>query len=250
MPILAGTAIVIQLCFAFHVLKSGRPYWWILAIMAFPLLGCLLYYFLEVFPESPAYREAHQAEPQSAAAPEPDLDLQRRLAAFEACGSIDNRLALAAECSKRQMHAEAERLCESCLAGAFRSDAAVLFRYAQAAVDNRNWGRAGEVIAHLRAVAPQMRAHDVRLLEARILEGQGEIDAAISAYRELLAEQAGLEAHYRYASFLSRLEQHESAMLGFDELFRRSSRFTASNQSEQRWVDAARQAMANIAPGG
>jgi hypothetical protein len=37
MPILAGIVILIQFCFAFHALKTGRPYWWIFVIMAFPV---------------------------------------------------------------------------------------------------------------------------------------------------------------------------------------------------------------------
>ena len=245
MPILAGFAIFLQLCFAFHAVKSGRPYWWILVIIAIPLLGCLVYYFIEVFPESRLYLDAEQAA-QMAEVHDPEADLQRRVAELEACDSVENRLALAAECSKLQRHAEAERLCESCLAGPFQADAAVLLNYARAAVDNRNWDKATEVIARLRIAAPNMRPHEVRLLEARILEGQGDNDAAISVYRGLVAEYVGLEAHYRYAFFLSRLNQHESAMHGFNELFKHSRSFPASNANEQRWVDAARQAMVNI----
>ena len=99
---------------------------------------------------------------------------------------------------------------------------------------------------HLRSVAPQMRPHEVRLLEARILEGRGDNDAAMSVYHGLVAEYVGLEARYRYASFLSRLNEHESAMHGFNELLKHSGRFAASNEKEQRWVDAARQAVINL----
>ena len=243
MPILAGFAIFIQCCFAFHVVKSGRPYWWILIIMAIPLLGCLLYYFIEVFPETPAYLDADRAERITEAR---DAGLQRRAAELEAFDSVENRLALAAECSKLQMHAEAERLCETCLTGAFQTDAAVLFSYACAAVDNCNWSKASEVIDRLRVAAPNMRPHEVKLLDARILEGQGDNDAAISVYRGLVADYAGLEARYRYASFLSRLNQHESAIHGFNEILKHSRRFATSNEKEQRWVDAARQAVVNI----
>jgi len=242
-PILAGIAIAIQFCFAYHVLSTGRPYWWILAIMAVPLLGCLLYYFIEVFPSSREYLDAGQTDPEIGEARNPDADLRRRVAELEACGSVDNRLALAAECARQQMYAEAERLCENCLIGAFHSDAAVLFRCAQATVDNRNWHKARELIARLRAAAPKMRPRELRLLEARILEGQGENDAAMLIFRELIAEYVGLEAHYRYASFLAKINQHESARHCFAELLQNSSRFRSSNKDEQRWVDAARQAV-------
>ena len=35
MPVLGGVVLVIQLCFAYHALKSGRAYWWLFVIMGF-----------------------------------------------------------------------------------------------------------------------------------------------------------------------------------------------------------------------
>ena len=39
MPILGAVALLIQLCFAYHALKTGRAYWWLFVIMAFPVVG-------------------------------------------------------------------------------------------------------------------------------------------------------------------------------------------------------------------
>jgi hypothetical protein len=61
MPILAALIVVIQLCFAYHAVKTGRPYWWLFIIMGFPAMGCVLYYFIEVFPTSRESRRAEQA---------------------------------------------------------------------------------------------------------------------------------------------------------------------------------------------
>jgi hypothetical protein len=174
MPTLAGIAVAIQFCFAFHVVRSGRPYWWILIILAIPLLGCLVYYFVEVFPQSREYLDAQQDdEPGAPVAIDPDAGLRRLIAELAACDSVDKRMALAEEYGKRQMHAKAEELYANCLAGVFHSDAAVLFGFARAAVNNRNWEKAREAIARLRQAAPKMRAHEVALLEASIPEGQG-----------------------------------------------------------------------------
>ena len=59
MPILGAVVLLIQLCFAYHALKTGRAWWWIGIIMAMPVAGCLLYYFIEVFPNT---RESRKAE--------------------------------------------------------------------------------------------------------------------------------------------------------------------------------------------
>ena len=56
MPLIGAIVVLIQFCFAYHALKTGRPYWWIFIIMAFPVMGCVIYYFVEVFPGSREHR--------------------------------------------------------------------------------------------------------------------------------------------------------------------------------------------------
>ena len=60
MPLIILTVIV-QGCFIFHVFKTGRPYWWAYVILGFPVLGCVVYYFVEVFPNSREHRAANRA---------------------------------------------------------------------------------------------------------------------------------------------------------------------------------------------
>lgn len=243
MPLLAGLTLAIQFCFAYHALKTGRPYWWLFIIMAFPVMGCVIYYFVEVFPGSREQRTAHKTARKLAKALQPDADLKRRAEELEICGSVENRMALAEECMNQRMHGEAVRLYESCLTGAFRSDGAILFGLARAAVEQGDWDKAAATLARLRADAPKTRPQEARLLEARVLEGRGETDAALAAYRELLSVFVGLEARYRYGAFLACLGQRESAGQMFDELIKHSKRFASSVEDERQWVAAARQAM-------
>ena len=249
MPILAGVEILIQFCFAFHVLKTGRPYWWIFIIMSFPVMGCVIYYFVEVFPGSREHRSAHRTARKIAKALQPDADLKRRAEELEICGSVDNKMSLAEECINHQMYVDAEKLYESCLSGAFQSDGAILFGLARAAVENENWSKATETITRLKTAAPKFRPLDVRLLEARVLEGQGQNDVALSAYQELVPVFVGLEARFRYASYLSRIGQHESALQVLNEIVKNSKRFASSLEDEQHWANAARQAATSIGTG-
>lgn len=246
MPILAGLTVFIQFCFAFHVLKTGRPNWWIFIIMGFPVMGCVIYYFVEVFPGSREHRSAHKAARKIAKTLQPDADLKRRVEQLEVCGSVENKMALAEECISQEMYAEAERLYESCLSGVFENDGAILFGLARASVENSNWSKAEEAISRLRLAAPKTRENDVRLLEARIFDGKEQIDAALLAYRELVPAYVGLEARYRYAALLLRLGQQESAMQVFNDLIKHAKRFASSVEDEQRWADAARRAVAGV----
>jgi hypothetical protein len=244
MPVIGAIVVLIQFCFAFHVLKSGRPYWWIFIIMAFPVMGCIIYYFVEVFPGSREHRRAHKAARSLARVLQPDADLRKRVEELEVCGSVDNRIALAAECMNHQMYADAARLYESCLSGAYAADGAILFGLAKASVDAGDWSKADAAIVRLKKDAPKMRPVETRLLEARVLEGRGENDAALAIYRELLAVFVGLEARYRYGSLLLRLGKTEAAMQMFNEVVRHAKRFTSSLEEEERWASAARQAIA------
>jgi hypothetical protein len=243
MPILAGLVVLIQLCFVIHAMKTGRPYWWIFIIMGFPAMGCIIYYFVEVFPGSRDHRTVHQAARKLVKALQPDADLKRRAEELEICGSVENRKAMAEECINHQMYDEAVKLYESCLAGPHQGDGVLLFGLARAAIEQRNWDKAKAAVARLKTDAPKVRPLEARLLEARVLQGRAENDAAIAAYRELIPVYVGLEARYRYAELLLSLGQHEAAHHMFDEVLKHAKRFSSGVEDEQRWAMAARQAI-------
>ncbi|HET7199047.1 MAG TPA: hypothetical protein VFI86_10290 [Burkholderiales bacterium] len=243
MPVLGALVLLIQFCFAYHVLKTGRPYWWMFIVMAFPVMGCVIYYFVEVFPGSREHRKARKAARALARALEPDADLRKRAEELEICGSLDNKMALAAECMNHRMFGEAAKLYESCLAGAYASDRALLSSLARAATEGADWAKASQAIARLKAAAPKLRALEVRLLEARIHEGRGEYDAALAAYREILPAFVGLEARYRYGRLLLRLGRQEAAMEMFNEVVKHARRFASPLEEEEQWAEAARQAI-------
>ena len=243
MPIIGAIVVLIQFCFAFHVLKTGRPYWWIFIIMAFPVMGCVIYYFVEVFPGSREARKASRAARALARALEPDADLRRRAEELAICGSVDNKIALAGECMRHHMYADAARLYESCLNGAYATDAVLLFGLAKAAVEGGDWQKAESTVACLKASAPQLRPLERRLLQARMLEGRGDTDAALTVYRELLPAFVGLEARYRYGRLLLRLGRQEAALEMFNEILKHARRFASSLEDEERWASAAREAI-------
>jgi hypothetical protein len=244
MPIVGAIVVLIQFCFAYHALKTGRPYWWMFIIMAFPVMGCVIYYFVEVFPGSRGERGAARAVRAIARALEPDAELKKRAEELEICGSVDNKLALARECMHHEMYAEAMKLYESSLAGAYANDAAILYGLARAAVEAADWPKAVATLERLKKTAPKVRPIEMRLLEARIDEGRGAYDSALARYRELLSEFVGLEARYRYARLLQRLGKNEAAMELFNQVVKQAKRHGSAIEEEERWAEAAREAIA------
>jgi hypothetical protein len=236
--ILAILMAIIQFSFAFHAMKTGRGAKWILIIIMAPVIGCLAYYFLEVFPHSREDRALRRHIHDIAKTLNPDAELKRRTEDATVTASVDNRAALADECLEKGMFDEAIRLYEGCLEGPHANDMRILFSVARAYFYNGSPRQAEEVLKRLQKAHPKFRRDEVQLLEARVLDALGETDGALALYAELRERYVGFEAKYRYAMLLKRLGRRAEA----DELFvvvAANMRRTAL-ESEQEWVKLAR----------
>lgn len=243
MPLLGLIILVVQFSFVYHVFKTGRPYWWMFVIMGFPVMGSLIYYFVEIFPGSREHRKAYKTARNLVKSLTPDADLKKRAEELEICGSVDNKMALAVECMAHGMYPEAVRLYESSLTGPFAKDGAILYGWATAAVEGADWPKADAAIAHLKQDAPKHRPLEVRLLEARVLEGRNQLDAALALYRDLIPQFVGQEARYRYGELLVKNGQHEAAIEVFNELLKQAKRVKSTVEGEERWVEGAKRAV-------
>jgi len=242
MPLAGAIVLLIQFSFAFHALKTGRPYWWLFVIMAFPVIGCVLYYFVEVFPASRESRKAARAVRAVVKALDPEKALRARVADLEACGSVENRMALARECTAHGMHREAAELFRSCLAGLHANDPEIRFGLAGALALDGRFADALETVQSLRATHPAYRAGEAGLLRAGALEGLARLDEALAELRTLAETHPGEEARWRYGALLKRLGRTEEAHAVFDRMLRGAERQPAHYREAQRqWLSLARQ---------
>jgi len=244
MPVVGGIVLLIQLCFAYHALKTGRPYWWLFVIMAFPVMGCVLYYFIEVFPTSRESRKAEKAVRAFTKALDPDKELRARVADVEACGSVENRILLARACIERRMHEEAAALYRSCLGGVHENDPDIRFGLANALELNGNHDEALGFAQKLRASHRAFRPADVGLLIARALEGANRLEEALAELRILADTYPGEEGRWRYGALLSRLGRAEDAQEVFRRIVRNAERMPEHYRDAQKdWLDLARRQM-------
>jgi hypothetical protein len=244
MPILGGIVLLIQLCFAYHALKTGRQYWWLFVIMGFPVMGCLLYYFIEVFPSSRESRSAEKAVRAISRALDPDKNLRARVADLEACGSVENRILLARECIEHRMYEEAAALYKSCLAGVHDTDPDIRYGLAMALLLNGTHGEALSVAQKLRVSHPTYRVADVGLAIARALEGANRFDEALTEFGVLADTYPGEEGRWRYAALLNRMGRTQDAQEVCRRMMRNAERLPAHYRDAQRdWLDLARQNM-------
>jgi hypothetical protein len=240
MPVLLALTAVIQALFVYHVYRSGRPYWWAMVILSFPVLGCVIYYLVEIFPDSREHRSARRAAAQVARAFNPSGELQRRLDALAVCPSVSNRIAAADELMRCGIFGEAVQLYQDALTGPHADDPSLLLGLARAHVNNGTYDCAREVLEQLRKTDQRYRPEEARLLYARTLEGLGKSDAALAEYEALAPVYIGLEARCRYAMLLKQLGFSVQANSVFKELLEHARRFRVNLDSERPWIDAAR----------
>ncbi len=236
--ILAVLMAIIQFSFAFHAVKSGKGAMWVTVILVFPVIGCLAYYFMEVFPGTREERAVRRHVHDIAKALNPDGELKRRSDEVATNASVDNRSRLADECLEKGMFEEAIRLYESCLEGPYKNDARILFACARAYFYNGASRQAEEILARLEKSHTKFRRDEVQLLEARVLDAVGEGERALAIYERLRTTYVGFESKYRQAMLLKRLGRAHEAGALFDHILQNARR--SALESEQEWVKLAR----------
>ena len=241
MPVIIVVTVIIQAFFIYHVFSTGRPYWWAFIILSMPVLGCLIYYLIEVFPNSREHRSARRVGRNLVRSLKPDAEMKRRIEETEICGSIDNKIALAEECLAAGLTHDAIRLYQNCLAGPHANDPVLIFGFARAYFENGANQLAMDQIQYLQTHHPAFKTNEIRLLKARTLEESGDTVGALAEYEDIAPIYVGLEAKCRYALLLQKTGHLKQAGSLFNEILTHAKRFNVNMYSEQAWVRLAQQ---------
>jgi hypothetical protein len=244
MRLLAILMGIIQLSFALHAVKTGRGAMWVTIILVFPAVGCLAYYFIEVFPGTREERKLRRHVHDIAKALNPDGELKRRTEEVQQNASVDNRAALADECLDKGMFEEAIRLYESCLEGAHKNDPRILFSCARAYFYDARHRQAEEILKRLESAHPKFRRDEAQLLHARVLDALGDTAGAIAIYEKLHETYVGFEAKYRYGMLLAREGRAREAAELFNGIVKNARR--SALESEQEWVKLSKSELSKV----
>ena len=245
MPIIGGVIILLQLSVVYHAFKTGRPYYWIFVIMAFPVMGCLIYFLVEILPGSRQERGLRKFGHDIAKAVNPDRDMKRHAEELAICGSVENKLKLAEECVERGMFDEAIQLFESAREGQYLHAPDLLYGLARARFFNGEHATARQVLLELQEHAPRYYAQEVGLMAARAAAKSGDRRAALQEIEGLLETFVGLEARYRYAELLYEDGQTKRAQAELERVIDHAKRFRVSAE-ERTWAKLARQGLASL----
>jgi hypothetical protein len=230
---LTGLVWLLQLGLIVHVVRTGRPYWWIMILLFAPGLGAVVYLLLEVVPGLPKGGGAFNWKPRSLRI----RDLRREL---EESDIVKIRLALAEELLAAGQAAEAQQVADEALRGVFKEDPHTLTAVARFRLEA---GKPAEALAALDAVD----THRDRMLDLRVavLRGRAWVAAGKDAeaqplLRSLLSRHPGEEPRYFLALSLQKTGHAEEAKAIFEDIrkkFRRAGR--GWRRAERPWFDQA-----------
>lgn len=238
--------LLLQIGLAIHAYRTGRMNPWLWIILFLPGIGSLLYFILEIAPELLSGRTANKMKRGLVATVDPGRDYRALLREVEIAPTVHNRLKLAEECLRLGRTEEAAQLYEQSATGLHAADPAILGGLARTRFATGDLEGARQALDALRAENPDWRPADVQLLYARIQEGQGQTQEALSALRALATTYPGEEARCRYAELLLRTGQDNAARAEYREIIRRVDlQGRAYKKQQQPWYDAARRGTAS-----
>jgi hypothetical protein len=241
MPIylLVGAA---QILFILHAARTGRPYYWMLIILAIPMFGILAYVVFELLPgasQSPASRRAIGSARRII---NPEGDYRALAMQLEETPTVANKRALADECVRLGRLDEAERLYGTALVGLHATDPYLMLGMARIRFAQGDPAGCLATLADLRAANPDFQSPDAHMLYARALEGMSRTAEALAEYDALSQYFGGEEPRVRRALLLRQTGDIEAARVAFTEIKRSVERAPAFYRRNQReWYRVAEQ---------
>jgi hypothetical protein len=249
MPILVVVSLALQIACAIHVVRSGRQLYWIWILLIGSYLGVLVYVITAVIPDLRNDPRSRSAARQVLQTIDPERRRRQIKQRLEVADTVDNRRALAEESLRMGDFSNAAELYRSILKGLYATDASFLLGLAQSQAGANDFVGARETLDRLFDTNPGFRSNDAELLRARVLEAQGETEAALDRYRTLATSYAGEEARFRYGALLKQHGRFSEAREVFGDMLKRAKNAPRYyKKKEKMWLESAQRELAGLGP--
>ena len=234
-------SLALQIACAVHVIRSGRPLYWLFLILIGSYLAVLVYVLVAVIPDlqhDPHGRRAARTAMKVIDPQRRRRELQKQL---ELSNTIDNRRRLAEECLQQGDYANAQELYQGLLTGMYATDPHFMEGLAHAQAGSEHFAEARQTLDALAQANPNYKSSEVQLLYARCLEELGDTEAALNEYRVLADSYPGEEGRFRYGRLLAQSQRHVEARSVLQGQLRRAEMMPRYyRRKEQAWLKAAK----------
>lgn len=245
MPLILLLSVAIQIGCAVHVVRTGRPYFWLFIILFFSLIGCAVYLITQVVPELGNNRGLRKAADKARRTLDPERERRRIQSQLQLADTLQNRLALAHESAAMGDSANAAELFQSCLRGMYENDSGIMLELAQAQFASNDFVATRTTLEALIAANPKFRSAIGHLLYARTLEALGDTEAALKEYAALDTSYPGEEARVRHALLLKQIGREAEARQVWQQVLLRSQASPKFYQrNEKNWIEQAKRELA------
>jgi hypothetical protein len=233
-------SIAIQVIAAVHLLKTGRDMRWLLLIIFLPVIGALVYFFIEVLPSLQHNPTARRALKRARDTVDPHRGVREGSLDYERSQNIETASRLAEELTKAGRFDEAIRVCQEARTGLFEDDPKILLSLANAQFAADLHRDAITTLDYLRDKNPGFRSPDGHLIYARALEGSGASERALKEYQALAHYYPGAEARVRQGLLHKKLGHTERATELFAAVLK-DARLAPKHfrRSQREWIDLA-----------
>ena len=234
--------LLIDLAFAWHIIRTGRSPLWIIAIALGQVIGWAAYIIFAILPDLVRSNSARRFTNNMVNIADPGRGYREKLRNVEQVGSVDSKRALAEECVRLGRFADAVALYESAMQGPLGANDPTLLKGLGRARMLLGDGAAAEALfVRLKQNDPAAFDADAELDYARALALQGKNDEAVAAYEKVVSRYPGEEARARFGLLLEQLGQTARAQALFQEILASVKGAPSYYRSRQReWVSIAR----------
>jgi hypothetical protein len=247
MSLLFLLSLALQVACAIHVVRSGRPLYWIWLLLIGSYLAVAIYVLIAVIPDLRHNPGGRKVASQAMKVIDPQRRRRELTRQLELSNTVDNRRRLADECLQQGDFVNAQELYQGLLTGLYATDPHFMLGLAQAQAGNEHYGEARATLDALIKTNPNYKSSDGHLLYARCLEELGETEAALEEYRVLADSYPGEEGRFRYGRLLVRHQRLDEARNVLESQLKRASLMPGYyRRKEQPWLKAAQLELSRI----
>lgn len=240
-------SLVLQISCCVHVVRTGRPLYWVFILLLFSFLAVIVYFIAEILPDLRHNPSARRTVRNVRNRIDPDRDRRDAAKLLKAADTPENRRRLAEESLRSGDYAQAAELYEQALKGLYATDPDLMLGLAKAQFGLGDSQKARATLDALIAANPSFRSADGHLLYARTVEDTGDAAAAIHEYEAVVQGYPGEEARARFGLLLRRAGEDDRARAVFQEILDRSDAAPRYYRREQQdWIDLAKRELAAL----
>jgi len=229
--------LALQAFCVIHCIRKGNPQRWIWVIVLLPVIGCIAYFFEEVYSD----RGVKNVSAGVGAVFYPSGKIKKLEAQLRFADTFSHRIQLADAYLSVGQTSRAIELYESSLNGAFEENEHVLTQLVIAYFEVQRYQDVLTVAKKLYHL-PQFKRSRAHMLYAMSLEKTGNNILAEEEFKAMKGRYAYFEPRYQYGLFLQRTGRHQEARQVFSEMTDEASYLGSRERKFSRpWIAKAKE---------